>query len=263
MTIRIVSLGDSFTEGLGDYWPAQAGHDPLERGWADRVAQGLAAAHQREEVYYANLAIRGRKLRAIIDEQLDAALGLDPKPTIVTFNGGGNDMLRWGFDLDRVMELTAMVVERCASEGVQLVILTGGAPSRRLPSTERFARLSDAFTARVGELVAGREGVCFVDNVHDSEFREDPYWSHDRLHLGPLGHERIAARVLTAIGHPTPMPQVEDYQPPLTGLRAEAAYWRSYVLPWIGRRLRGKSSGDGRSAKFPSWVRMTPHGPLR
>jgi hypothetical protein len=30
-----------------------------------------------------------------------------------------------------------------------------------------------------------------------------------------------------------------------------AEYWRAYVLPWIGRRLTGRSSGDGREPKLP------------
>lgn len=259
VTIRIVSLGDSFTEGLGDYWP---GPEQLERGWADRVAQGLAIASGDQEVYYANLAIRGRKLRQIVQEQVDQALALDPRPTLMTFNGGGNDMLRWDFSLDAVMALTAHVVETCDREGVELLILTGGAPSRRLPSSARFMRISDEFTNAVKELVAGRERVTFVDNVHDTEFREDAYWTGDRLHLSPWGHQRIAARVLTAMGHPTPMPDTADAPRPATGVREEVEYWRSHVVPWIGRRLRGKSSGDGRQAKFPQWVRMTPDGPL-
>src|ERR1035437_4646376 len=76
MTIRIVSIGDSFTEGMNDYLP-----DGTEVGWADRVAAGLAAAHPDQEVWYANLAIRGRKIDSIVTEQLDAALALEPAPT--------------------------------------------------------------------------------------------------------------------------------------------------------------------------------------
>ncbi len=260
MTIRIVSLGDSFTEGLGDYWPSSGHTEPLERGWADRVAQEIARHHPDDEVYYANLAIRGRKLRQIVSEQLDQAFALSPRPTLITFNGGGNDMLRWDFSLEKVMELSAEVVRRCEEQGIELLILTGGAPSKRLPSSERFTRISDGFTEEVKRLVAGKDRVSFVDNVHDTEFREDAYWSADRLHLSPWGHARIAARVLTAMGYATPMPEVADAPSLDSGLAAELAYWRAHVVPWIGRRLRGKSSGDGRAPKFPQWVRMTSEG---
>ena len=50
---RMVSLGDSFTEGIGDPEPdSPGGH----RGWADRVAEVLA--HQADDFAYANLAVR-------------------------------------------------------------------------------------------------------------------------------------------------------------------------------------------------------------
>ena len=80
------AIGDSFTEGVGDELP-----DGTVRGWADFVALGLAAA-AREPIGYANLAIRGRKLGPIVDEQLEVAIGL--RPEVISFNGGGNDMLR-------------------------------------------------------------------------------------------------------------------------------------------------------------------------
>jgi len=74
---RYVALGDSFTEGVGDDDP---GRPNGVRGWADRVAEQLGAADPG--FGYANLAIRGRKLRQIMAEQVDAAVDLNP--TLVT-----------------------------------------------------------------------------------------------------------------------------------------------------------------------------------
>ena len=93
----------------------------------------------------------------------------------MTFNGGGNDMLRWDFSLDAVMALTAHVVETCDREGVELLILTGGAPSRRLPSSARFMRISDEFTNAVKELVAEANGkvMAFVSNQLDPLFESN------------------------------------------------------------------------------------------
>jgi hypothetical protein len=42
--------------------------------------------------------------------------------------------------------------------------------------------------------------------------------------------------------------------PPREVLAQELAWVRGFVLPWIGRRLRGRSSGDGRAAKRPAPV---------
>ena len=84
--VRYVAIGDSFTEGVGD--EPEPG---VVRGWADLVAQGWADA-TGGSVEYANFAIRGKLARPIIAEQLEPALAL--KPTHLSFNGGGNDMLR-------------------------------------------------------------------------------------------------------------------------------------------------------------------------
>ena len=249
VTIRIVSIGDSFTEGMNDFLP-----DGTEVGWADRVATGLAAANPTEEVFYANFAIRGRKIEAIVTEQLDAALALEPKPTHLTFNGGGNDMLRPGFSDERMAELTSRVLDRCAEKGVYVVILTGADPSNARPAGKRMRRLGTRLTRVVENLIDGREGVVFVDNLHSEEGRKDAYWSEDRLHLSSLGHEWIASRVLTAMGVPTDAPTYTDADGPATGLRGELRYWHVYVAPWIGRRLTGRSSGDGRAPKFATWT---------
>jgi hypothetical protein len=41
--------------------------------------------------------------------------------------------------------------------------------------------------------------------------------------------------------------------------RREDARWaREYLLPWVNRRLRGTSSGDGLPAKRPSLQPVTP-----
>ena len=80
--VRFVAIGDSFTEGVGDELL-----DGTVRGWADLAAQGWADA-LGEPIQYANLAIRGRLIWPIVEEQLEPALAL--RPTHLAFNGGGN-----------------------------------------------------------------------------------------------------------------------------------------------------------------------------
>ncbi len=256
--MRIVSIGDSFTEGVGDKGP-----DGTPLGWADRVAMGLAAAHPDEETWYANLAVRGRLILPIATDQLDAALALDPSPTHLTFNGGGNDMLRPGYSDDRMRALITRVFDKCEAAGVYVVILSGPDPSERLPAGRRMRELGTRLTEIAERLVDGRRGITFVDNFRDPETRRAPYWSPDRLHLNSLGHERVASRVLTALGVPTPAPVVDPDTPrpgPARRVAGEVRYWVVYVLPWLGRRLLRRSSGDGRQAKYPSWVRMPATG---
>jgi lysophospholipase L1-like esterase len=245
---RYAAIGDSFTEGLGDTLP-----DGTERGWADLVAAGLATTGP---VDYANLAIRGRLLQPIVSDQLEAALALSPAPTLISFNGGGNDMLRRGASVDHLVDLTKQVIRRCTEAGVHLLLLSGADPSDHLPFGSTFRRRGEALTAAV-EALLPIEGVTFVDCFRDAELRRHAYWSADRLHLNAAGHRRVATLVLAGLGHSVP-PHVLDPGPaPAFRLLAEARYYGQHVVPWINRRLRGRSSGDNRVPKYATWTSIT------
>ena len=245
--VRYVAIGDSFTEGLGDELA-----DGSVRGWADLVAAGLAAGSD-EPVQYANLAVRGRLLAPVVTDQLEAALALDPAPTLVTLNGGGNDMMRPGVDVPALVALTERAVQRCAAAGVRLVLLSGADPTARLPFGGMMHRSGVALTSAVADLAA-RSGVQFVDVFSDEELRRPGYWSPDRLHLGPAGHRRVAGIVLTALGHPGAAHVLDPAPAPARRLGAEARYYREHVLPWALRRAVRRSSGHGRTGKHLEWV---------
>ena len=235
-------------EGIGD---EDANGEP--RGWADRVAQALAD-RLNEPVFYANFAIRGRILKPIATTQLDAALALDPKPDLILFNGGGNDMLRPTFSTAKMMRLTQRAVERCRDAGVRLVFVTGAHPTDRLPLARLMVGRGDAYMEAALELFA-QTGSEMISNWGDDQIRDARYWADDRLHLGPLGHERVAAHVLSALGYPTDAPDPGPAAPPAT-FRSEARYARLHVFPYIGRRLASRSTGRGREPKYPEWHRM-------
>jgi lysophospholipase L1-like esterase len=247
LAMRYAAIGDSFTEGLGDELP-----DGSLRGWADLVAAGLAAA-QAEPLQYANLAIRGRLLEPIVSEQLERALLLSPVPTLITLNGGGNDMMRAGTDTARLVGLTERAIRRCVGTGVRLVVLSGADPSARLPFGGLIRRRGEALTAAIAEL-ASRYDIEMVDIFHDAEIRRAAYWSPDRLHLNAAGHQRVAGLVLTALGHPAAAHVVDPGPAESRRVLAEARYYREHVLPWLHRRVRGRSSGDDRTGKYVDWV---------
>jgi hypothetical protein len=133
------------------------------------------------------------------------------------------------------------------------VLLSGPDPSERLPFGGTVYRRAEAFTAAVTALVA-RHGNLLVDAFHDLEIRRAGYWSADRLHLNSLGHQRVASLVLAALGHPMAAPDVPADLAARRRLRSEAAYYRQHVVPWVNRRLRGRSSGDGRTGKHQTWT---------
>ncbi|WP_234660768.1 SGNH/GDSL hydrolase family protein [Agromyces marinus] len=244
MFLSYAAIGDSFSEGVGDELP-----DGTTRGWADFVALGLAKAAAPEPVRYANLAIRGRKLGPIIDEQLEAAIRLGPE--VISFNGGGNDMLRPRMPEEVVAERFREAIHRIREAGIHVLMLSGANPTDHLPLGRVFDARGARLTLALRDL-ADLPGVTFVDNFSDRALRDIRYWSPDKLHLNSLGHAKVASNVLSALGVPVPEEWgVAEVAAGGPGQRSRntATYYREYVLPWIGRRLTGRSSGDGRTAK--------------
>lgn len=242
------AIGDSFTEGVGDELP-----DGRVRGWADLVALGLAASAGRP-IGYANLAIRGRLAEPIITEQLDAAIAL--RPALLSMNGGGNDILRPRVSIDSIAERLVDAAVRARDAGIHVVVASGANPSEHLPVGRVFQRRGDELADAVLRRLPA-EGITWVDNWSDPELTRLEYWSVDRLHLGPAGHRRVAARVLAALQVPAPDTDDTGTDTPEQRRPGTAEYWRDYVLPWIGRRLTGRSSGD---ARVPKSATLAPFG---
>lgn len=249
-SVRYVAIGDSFTEGVGDELP-----DGHTRGWADLVAQGWADA-SGEPIEYANLAIRGKLVWPIVEQQLEPALALGP--THLSFNGGGNDMLRPRTSVSRVVEAFQTVMRRCDENGVRLILLSGANPSGQLPLSRLIQRRGDLLSRAVEAYLADRPDVVRALNWFDRELATPPYWSEDRLHMNARGHHRVAARVLTALGMEPPAGWWSLPPLPRSGVTRGPAYYRDHVGPWVRRRLTGTSSGDGREPKFAAWATFSP-----
>ena len=80
--LRLVCVGDSFTEGMCDDLRPDGHH----LGWADRVAAALAADAAPSPVEYANLAVRGKLLDQVVADQLDLAVSF--APSVLTVHAG-------------------------------------------------------------------------------------------------------------------------------------------------------------------------------
>lgn len=245
---RYVALGDSFTEGVGDPDPSRPNS---VRGWADRVAEVLAEQAQAagQEFGYANLAIRGRKLREILAEQIEPALALEPD--LITIYAGANDILRPKVDIDALIEEYDAALGRLAATGARLVVFTafdpGGSATFRL-TRGRFATYNELLRWK-----AERHGVTIVDYWRMREYRDWRLWDPDRMHMGPAGHQVMAIAVLDALGisHDLrPLPLREDSDG-LSAALSNREWARSHLAPWLLRRVKRESSGDDLSARRP------------
>ncbi len=252
---RYVALGDSSTEGLDD--PDELGGF---RGWADRLASRVAESSP--DLTYANLAVRGRLVGQVLVEQLEPALAL--KPDLASVFAGVNDLLRPDYDADRVQRDLETMLDALVRSGATTLTITTPDPTRIMPVSRPLrARLAD-YNRRV-RVAADRTGALLVDAGAAHEVGTDPrMWSPDRLHAGPLGHERIAAGLAETLGLPgadgawrtalpgRPAPNV------IQRSRAEAQWWQEHFGPWLIWRARRQSSGDGVTAKRPDLLPLRP-----
>jgi lysophospholipase L1-like esterase len=246
MSVRLVSLGDSFTEGVGDDDPASPNG---VRGWADRVAEQFAA--HDPDFLYANLAVRGKLLRQVLAEQLEPALKLEP--TLVTLYAGGNDLMRPTVDIDALMDLYDDAVARLTDAGAQVVLFTGVDGGE--DALFRKIRGRVAIYNEHARVIAARRGALVVDMWAMRKLRDRRMWAPDRLHLNSLGHNEVAIGVLDVLGVPHTLTSAElGSRAVLTPRERRTENWqwsREHALPWLQRRLRGQSSGDLVQAKRP------------
>lgn len=244
------ALGDSFTEGLCD------DDDPVDgefRGWADRTAEVLArrASRAGRAFSYANLAVRGRKLDDVVGPQTSAALAMSPD--LVSIVGGGNDILRPQADVDALLARLDDAVSRLRNNGSDVVMATPVDPVRS-PIIRLTRGRAATFTAGLWSIARAR-GCMLIDLWTLEPLQNWRVWADDRIHLTPTGHQIVAAAALdvlgVTLGEDAATLEAEVPMALRERLQWNVRWGNTYVRPWVRRRLTGRSSGDGRSAKRP------------
>ncbi len=243
---RYVAVGDSFTEGIGDPEPESPGG---HRGWADRVAEVLSLG--TEGFAYANLAVRGKLIGQIIDEQIEAALALHPD--LITLSAGGNDVIRPGTDPDDIAAKCDEAIRRLSRDNATIVLFTG-----------TDVGFSPVFRGLRGKVAIYNENLRAIASKYDcivadqwalTAIQDARMWAPDRLHLNSLGHHTVARMVLAALNVPNSLePQRPRPMPGVTWRMArteDLAWARDFLVPWVLRRVRHQSSGDNVLPKRP------------
>jgi lysophospholipase L1-like esterase len=246
-----VALGDSFTEGLDDPRADQCGY----RGWADRFAELLAG--RQPGLRYANLALRGKVLRQVAEEQVPLAIAM--RPDLVSVAAGGNDLLGVRSDPDALAQSFDETVRTLLMSGCQVMIFTGFDP--RFPVLRLLRGKVAAYNMHL-RAIAERHGCHVVDLWGMTVLRDPRAWSADRLHLTPDAHRRVALRACEVLGVGVtedwrePWPPTDDVTASgrrawLAARRMDARWARQHAAPWVARRVRGISSGDNMDPKRP------------
>ncbi len=247
---RFVAVGDSFTEGIFDDVGPAGGYV----GWADRLAVALTRGPS-PDLRYANHAVRGKLLDQAVAEQLPVALAAEPD--LLAFHVGGNDALRSSVDVDELVVRWQETVAELVAPGRTILVLTvlercgvASGPTARFtePLARRIAVFNDG--VRAG---AEQHGLALVDIAATKVLEDRRLWHADRLHLNTAGHARVTHGAAAALGLADDS-WTTPFERRVRGgaareLASDAGWVGMHLAPWMIRRLRGISSGDGRAAR--------------
>ena len=253
---RFIALGDSMTEGMSDEIV-----DGNYRGWADRVADVMSAHY--EGFTYANLAVRGKLVGQVLDEQVARALELiEGNSSLVSFHAGANDVIRWNYEPEKTIATYDKGIDILASTGATLMLFCvledTGVESKR---AEIWRTRFEIFNANVRKRAQEIGAVLFDPNGH-TFWKDQRFIDADRLHLNSEGHRRVAQAVLSRFELPhdpdwnTPLPPSPP-KPRVEKFVDDAKWVKDFAIPWVIRRARGRSSGDGRHPKYPDPIQWS------
>ncbi|WP_218038275.1 SGNH/GDSL hydrolase family protein [Acrocarpospora pleiomorpha] len=233
-TTRLVALGDSVTEGLGDPLPGGGW-----RGYARLLADALGP---REQVAFENLAHSGATCRDLATGQLPRALSL--RPTLASVLAGVNDTLRGDFSLPAIAHDLEAVVGGLRRTGATVLtarlpdpgLMLGVPDLVRRPLTRRMRAIN-----MILDGLAETYGTVHVDLAAHPALYERRMWSVDRLHPSVRGHH-LLARLFAAelAGRGVPFRAMPEEEPSGASATAWAsARWMAVEgTGWIVRRAR-------------------------
>jgi lysophospholipase L1-like esterase len=250
---RYVAIGDSQTEGLWD------GDDSTGLlGFADRLAVMIDEHYPGLE--YANLAIRGKRVRDVLDEQLPAAMSMNPD--LISVCVGMNDVTQPNRKFHRALRQLEYLHWRLSISEATVVTTTFPDISRILPVGRFLAnRLLE-----INEVIAAatyRYGFRVVDLYNAESMMGPDIWASDRVHGSTYGHELFAAAAAEVLGLPSGNHDWAHATGPVDQPFSARAYsqmlWSKNMLgPWFWRHLRGRRIGAGRVPKRPDLKRVRP-----
>lgn len=250
---RYVAVGDSQTEGLWDVDDSGA-----LIGFADRLARMIDT--RTPGLRYANLAIRGKRVRDVLDEQLPQALSM--QPDLITVCVGMNDVTRPGRKFQQALVDLDELHRGLAASGATVVTTTFPDISRILPAgrllVSRVLEINDAIRTAATEHDFRLVDLYYADSMTDPDV-----WSPDRVHGSRSGHLLFAAAAAEALGLPG-----SNHDWALAGagrnpqsfrsrMYSQVLWTRNMFMPWIWRHLRGRGAGHGREPRYPQLTALS------
>ena len=260
---RYVALGDSLTEGLCD----DSRQAPGElRGWADRLSMLLVGVGDQQlgtppkRLRYANLAVRTRTVADLLERQVPHAIAL--RADLVTVLIGANDVALSGRHPERIAARIQDGVARLRASGADVLIVTPFVAP--WPLLRILSRRTVRLAAELRTVAAETESML-LDVTRDPDRLDERMWAADRVHLSSYGHRVLSYRAAVALGVPgagelgalDALVHEDAPEAQVSRISTPAWLW-THVRPWAGRRLRGRTAGDGRAPKHTTLVDVVP-----
>jgi hypothetical protein len=180
------------------------------------------------------------------------------EPDLVIVYAGMNDLLLVRNDIDAMMARYADALKTLQQTGAHVLAFTAG----DLGTVPLFRRLRGR-AAVYNELLRGIAddlGLQLIDFWRFTEFRDPRLWAGDRIHLSPLGHERMAAKVLDTltISHhlTTRSAALVDLSPPVRSFWGNLRWAAAFAAPWIAKRIRRATPGAGIEPKYSTLTKV-------
>lgn len=186
---------------LGDSTVTSPGVEPLDSCWPRQIAFSL---RNRYRVELHSVAVGGSKARDVLNDQVDAAIALQPDIFIVSV--GGNDALR-GTPIVRFEQDYDSILDRLTSRSDYLAVSgvgdLGSIP--RFPAVARAVARNRAksFDRAIRRVVRRYPQVLKTDTWSPGwdEFNTNPeaIFGADQFHASTYGHRVYTAAMLPAI----------------------------------------------------------------
>jgi hypothetical protein len=191
-------------------------------GWADFVAGRLAL--DEPDFRYANLGVRGKRLDQITAAQCRPQQG---SPDVLALFGGGNDVMHRHWNSPTVARRADAAISAATSIAPTVVVFTPSDVARRMPLGERMRPRIDALNHAIREPRRTASGSLARASRH-------------RL---PLLRGAVARRS------------------ELTDLQSNTTWLCKQILPFLGRRIRYRTTGRARRQTLaPTPTAIAPDG---
>jgi phosphatidylinositol alpha 1,6-mannosyltransferase len=165
---------------------------------------------------------------------------------------GANDLVKPSVDIPALAAELEGAVRRLRGIGADVVLVTPFLPRRRAAAmySRRFAAFATALAG-----IAARTGAILIDTDLHPTLPDRTNWGEDLVHLSSRGHRFLAYRAgeLLAVPHADTLGALDAALHENESIGA-GLWWRRHALPWVWRRMHGRTAGDGRTAKHDDYV---------